>query len=481
MATQAVKLVDLAHELFRVVIDKSGQPFAVPREGPQLARPLHGKGSSFAKTLGLAFFRREGKAATPTAASQALQVLEAEVADDPRVEVHLRCARTSGGLVLDLGDETGRVVVLRDGRWRVRDKPPKGILFRRSRMTAAMPVPSRRGDLEALRELVNVTDEGWDLVRAWLVSAWLPDPVPILSLTGPQGRGKSVAARTLVEVVDPATAPLRSMPKDLADWQTVAAASRVVALDNVSRIPDWLSDALCRAVTGEGAAKRMLYTDDELIVHNFRRAVVLTSIDPGSLKGDLGERLMPVELRALRGKRRSEATLAKAFRRRAPAILGGLLDLTAKALAHPVTPKQRPRMADAAKVMASVDRVAGSNALGAYLSGQARTEELVLESDPLAAAVLAFMRQHDERSWIGTPTELHAQLALFRPEGKNWPSNARTMSERLRRLETSLRRTRRLEVTWPRSMSERRVRLRWVGKRPRRDPNAPRVTAASVR
>ena len=57
---------------------------------------------------------------------------------------------------------------------------------------------------------------------------------------------------------DASPAALRSVPRDLTEWQTVASASRVVGLDNISRINEELSDAFCRAVTGEGAARRQL-------------------------------------------------------------------------------------------------------------------------------------------------------------------------------------------------------------------------------
>ena len=139
-----------------------------------------------------------------------------------------------------------------------------------------------------------------------------------------------------MSLVDPPSAALRSMPHNLGEWQTTAAASRVVGLDNISRIKEEMSDAMCRATTGEGAAKRQLYTDEDLIVQSYRRALLLTSIDPGALKGDLGERLMPVELlkpSIPRGEEELDAVLA----RHRPRILGALLDLVAEVLANPPT------------------------------------------------------------------------------------------------------------------------------------------------
>jgi hypothetical protein len=466
--TTAARLVRLAHNRYAIVKDDSGQTYAVPKTPPRIAVPLHGRGA-LTKRLTLDYFTEHRTTPNATALTSAMSVLEAEADGSERVSVHLRTARFGDGLVIDLGEPDGRAVVVGDGRWKVVAGPPPEIIFRRTRLIGAMPRPARtRHGLAQLRDLLNVEDAGWDLIRAWLVLALLPDvPVPILTVTGQQGAGKSVLARTLVSVVDPSPAPLRSAPRgrDLAEWQTVASGSRVVALDNISRINEEFSDALCRAVTGDGGAKRELYTDTDLVVHSFRRALILTSIDPGALRGDLGERLMPVELSPLGGRRRGEREMDAELERRRPTILGGLLDLVADVLANPVTMEKPPRMADAAHVMAAVDKATGSSAVEAYTRGQARIVETVLEGDPLASAVVAFMEARDDGEWTGTPTELYAALVLYATE-RNWPSNARAMTERLNRLAPSLLFAHRLDYG-PLPRGDRRgVRLRRKAERP---------------
>jgi hypothetical protein len=82
----------------------------------------------------------------------------------------------------------------------------------------------------------------------------------------------SSATRTIVDLIDPSPVPLRQAPRDADSWVTAAAGSWVVALDNLSGIPAWLSDSLCRASTGDGNVKRALYSDAGLAVVKFRRA-----------------------------------------------------------------------------------------------------------------------------------------------------------------------------------------------------------------
>ena len=86
--------------------------------------------------------------------------------------------------------------------------------------------------------------------------------------------------------------------RDPDSWVTAAAGSWVVGLDNLST-SRWLSDSICRAVTGDGDVRRRLYTDADLAVFAFRRCILFNGIDLGGLHGDLADRLVPIHLRRI--------------------------------------------------------------------------------------------------------------------------------------------------------------------------------------
>jgi hypothetical protein len=477
---QATLLVGMAKNQYDFIADERGQPHAVPKTGPRIALPLHGTGP-LSKRLMLDFFNKAGKPPSSNALTGAINVLAAEAEGTERTPVHLRSARLDdGGLAIDMGDAEGRCVVIRDGEWKVMKHAPEGIVFRRTTLTGAMPRPAKNGNLNLLRKLINISDEGWDMLRAWLAMALLPDvPVPILSLTGTQGSGKSSLARAVIGLVDPSPSPLRTPPKASDEWHTVAAASRVIGLDNISSIQPWFSDLLCRTVTGDGAAKRQLYTDDEIYVTNFRRAIVLTSIDPGGLRGDLGERLMPIELGVISSKqRRAEEQIDALLQQQMPRILGGLFDLIAQVLANPVEADELPRMGDAGHIMAAVDKALDSDALGAYTNAQDAIAEIVLEGDPVAAAVMRFMAEQDGTEWIGTPTDLFRALSdKTGDRTAQWPGNSRGLSARLKRMTPAFRDAYKLEVAFSRGKG-RRVRLRYLDGKSRKRSRG-RVKAAA--
>jgi hypothetical protein len=436
--SQASRLVALAGYHFRLVMGTDGRPYAVEHDGPAVAFTLRGRGGLRTRLANL-YYDTYQQTPGGSGLTDALTVLEGQAERTDPVPVALRVGRAPGDrLVLDLGGADGHAVVIDPTDWRIVARSP--VLFRRTGLTSPLPEPARGGTLDGLRALVNVDDAQWRLIVGWLVAALIPDiPHPILALTGEQGTAKSTAARLVVELVDPSTAPLRTPPKDMGSWAAGTAGSWVVALDNVSTIPQWFSDTLCKAVTGDGIVTRALFTDDDVNVLTFRRCIALTSIDAGRLAGDLAERLVPIELaRIPDDQRRDDAEVAAAYTAARPAALGALLDLTARVLAAlpAVRLTERPRMADFARVLAALDQLEGWDTLTDYRQAAAEANQVVLESSPVAEAIIDLIGRGG--AWTGTPGELLDRITPD-PRPRDWPRNARGLSGQLARLAPALR------------------------------------------
>ncbi len=440
---QSSLLVELAQERYRFGRSTTGEVFAYQPVFSPVARMLRGGRDSLRAELAALFAQRYGRAPSASALADCMLVLEGLAQREPATELSLRVAQKGGHVYLDLGTDDCQVVLLSGDGWRATFSVEMlPVRFRRSELTAPLPLPERGGRLEALREFLNVSDESWPLVVAFLVAAFFVEiPHPILLFTGEQGVGKSTAGRTLVSIIDPSPAPLRSSPKDVEEWAVTAAGSWLVGIDNVSTISPWFSDALCRAVTADGLVRRRLYSDSDITVLAIRRVVVLTSIDPGALRGDLADRLLPVELQRLDSKtRRTEEDLERSFDEARAGILGGLLDLTAKVLARlpDVALDDYPRMADFARVLAAVDAELGTNGLATYRGLAARLAADIVESDAVASAVCRFLEGRDGRPWTGTATELLHSLEVD-PKPRGWPADGTRLSGRLRRAAPALR------------------------------------------
>ena len=230
--------------------------------------------------LGKRFFDLEQKPPGRQGLDGALDIMRARARfDGEERRVFTRLGKgDDAALYLDRGTpEWDAVKVSADG-WEV--VPDAPVRFRRPRGLGPIPAPERGGSLDELRCFINLQDEDqWTMLRGWLVGAlWPHGPYPILVIEGEQGSAKSGLARALRALVDPCTVPLGSAPRDERDLMIAATNSLLVSYENLSSVNPWLSDALCRLSTGGGMRTRGLYTDDDEIIFEAQRAVILTGI-----------------------------------------------------------------------------------------------------------------------------------------------------------------------------------------------------------
>ncbi len=366
--------------------------------------------------------------------------------------VYLRVGEHDGRLYLDLCDRDWRAVEIGPDGWRIISNPP--IRFRRTAGMLPLPLPEPGGSLENLRPFLNVrpkTDEPEDprfvLATAWLLAALHPrGPYPILGLAGEQGTAKSSFARVLRELVDPNSAPLRSLPRENRDLFIAATNGHVIVFDNVSDLLDWLSDSLCRLATGGGFATRQLYTDGEEVLFFAIRPIILNGIEDFVSRPDLADRSLLLTLEEMPDdRRRAEREFWTAFEGERPRILGALLDAVAhglKMLPHTKL-AQLPRMADFALWISACEGALWSPGtfMAAYDANRDAAVETVLEADAVATTVRSLMSKRT--SWEGTATDLLSALNGETTEAvqreKKWPKDGRAVSGRLRRATPGLR------------------------------------------
>jgi hypothetical protein len=446
----ATRLVELAERDYQLGCTPDGEPYAIPKQGPPIVRQLRGGRQSLRAELARSFYVDTGATASQTALADACLVLEGMAHQVDPEELHMRVARVDvgalTGLVLDLGDATGRCVLITPGGWGIVDTPP--VRFRRSALTGVLPDPVRGADVDELWKALNVAERYRPVLLAVLVSELIPDiPHPIVLFSGEHGTGKSTGTARCAAIFDPSPAQLRKAPRDADSWTTAAAGSWVVALDNLSGIPDWLSDALCRASTGDGDVRRRLYTDGDLHVIAFRRCVIVNGIDLGSLRGDLADRLVHLALELISEKNRvSEKEMADQWRDMHPRVLGALLDLAVQVLTvwPTVALDSSPRMADFAHVLAAVDQVMGTSGLDVYRGLRAELAEDAITSDPVLVALARVITEE----FVGASAELLPKITPVGDDGKpltarqlpkDWPATARSLTTVLTRQAPTLR------------------------------------------
>jgi hypothetical protein len=248
-------------------------------------------------------------------------------------------------------------------------------------------------------------------------------------------------------LVDPSAAPLRTTPCNEHDLYIAADNAHVIALDNISTLPPWLSDALCRLSTGGGFSTRTLYETREEELFEGMKPVILNGITDVVSRPDLLDRAIVVALPPiLDEERRPEAELWEEFEQARPAILASLFDAVSGALrsAEDVRLEGMPRMADfaiwATAAEESLGWVAGAF-MAAYSGNRQEAADSALDADPVAVAVLEFMADRDQ--WVGSATELWTTLGELVDEGvrktKAWPGAPNALISKLKRLAPTLR------------------------------------------
>jgi hypothetical protein len=217
-----------------------------------------------------------------------------------------------------------------------------------------------------------------------------------------------------------------------------------LAFDNLSGIPRWLSDALCRLSTGGGFSTRGLYTDLEEVLIEAQRPVMLSGIEPLAIRGDLLDRSVTLDLPPIIStRRRTEEDFWQKFDEAKPRILGALVDAASAALRRlpNVRLKSRARMADFEAWVTSAERALGwSNGRfrRAYAANRAAAQRHAIEADAVAMEIREFARQQDE--WLGTASELFVKLGN-QTQGRSLrlPASPAQLGGRLRRLAPDLK------------------------------------------
>ena len=238
----------------------------------------------------------------------------------------------------------------------------------------------------------------------------------------------------------------RAIPREERDLLIAARKRHVLAFDNLSGMPIWLSDALCRIATGAGYGTRALYTDDEEMVFEASRPVILNGIENPAVSGDLADRSIIVRLKPIaEGARRTESEVMAAFGEARPRILGTLLDGLSEGLRryNSVKLERLPRMADFYKWAVACEGAywPAGTFIAAYEGAQVSATEDVLEESPIVQVLGRYLEEED--IFEGSAEELLKRLGdrrLDKGNDRGWPTTGATLSKQLKRLAPLLRR-----------------------------------------
>lgn len=370
--------------------------------------------------------------------------------DGSEFKLYNRVAKLADGSVwYDLCDGKWRAVKITRAGWEIINPP---VLFKRYSHQLPQMEPVTNGDVKGILKFVNIKDKKYEILfLVDLVSSFIEGfPHAILIVSGTQGSAKSTLLRLKRKLVDPSSIETSSLGGDSNYRELVQFLHHhwCPIFDNVSNISNALSDALCRAVTGDGFSKRELFTDDDDIIYNFRRCIGLNGIHLVVTKPDLLERSILLELERISdSERKLEEELFEEFERERPNILGGIFNAISKALQIKPSIKLTalPRMADFTVWGCAIAEALGysqDDFLNAYYSNIKNQNEEVLSSSPVAQVTISLMEKRSEL--IGTASELlkefneEAEKLKINIRERGWPKAANAFSRELNKLKNNM-------------------------------------------
>lgn len=299
-------------------------------------------------------------------------------------------------------------------------------------------------------KLLNIEDNDSKLLlKCYIIALFFPGiQKAILMLHGEQGSAKTTLQELIKTLVDPSSILTLAFPRDINEFIQGLAHNYIVYFDNISNIREWISDILCRAVTGSGFSKRMLYSDDDDIIYNFKRCIGFNGINLAATKADLLDRGLIIQLSKIsKDKTREKEEIWAEFEIIRPKLLGYIFDILVKVLAtiSSVRLSKLPRMADFAKVCETISRCMGNEPdafIKAYETNIQLQTEQVLESNIIALVIVKFMDNRQE--WIGSSTALLSNMETLaaslkvNTKSRAWPKGPNILIRRLNEVKANL-------------------------------------------
>lgn len=400
------------------------------------------RSARFRNWLTLQYLDDNETAPSKTALDEALNGTEALASRGKQYDAFFRVAEHEGRIYLDLCDDKWRAIECTKNGWAVVDQVPVKFI----RREGMLPLP----EPEELRGFFgNLSQAHFALVIAWLMSCLRDTGVyPVLMVHGESGSGKTILTKLLMDVIDPRDEKALSIPKDERALIVFAKQTFLLGFENISFIPQWFSDSLCRLASGDSFVAVKLYTDEELAIHKAKRPVIVNGIPRLAEREDLASRTFTIHLPPFTDDRLTEPELLDRWRVAKRRILGGLLDGVCAALRNVdrVTLPEEPRLIGALKWATAAEANFGfddGEIFGAYQSSARETVQAALEADIVAIVLLNFIQSLPTRSWEGTPTHLFDAINKFANETqrkmKSWPVSPAGLTNRIERAAPVLR------------------------------------------
>lgn len=380
------------------------------------------------------------------------------------IPLHLRIAWGSGSeasrsrkdcIYYSMYDSAGKSIELSKEGWKLISGSDHNapILFKKYNQQPQVE-PCRNYPSDILDQLLNLTNvkspSHRHLLKVYIISTLIPqiDHV-ILTTYGPKGAAKSFLLELIKKLIDPTKPTLLTLHRNIEQFIQQVNHNYINYYDNVKFIPYWLSDEICKAVTGIGHTKRQLFTDDEDIIYENKRPLGLNGINVALTEPDALDRSISIELKEIDDEyRKKEEDLWAEFERIKSQVFGYILDIIVKAMQIKPTLnlKKLPRMADFTEWSEAISQAMGyppMSFMKVYAENRNELNIVAVNESLVGSLFLKYL--HDFESQYGPiseikyePEELRKNLVDFAENngiatgGRYFPKDAGNLVKKLK-------------------------------------------------
>lgn len=446
--TGVAKIIDLLDIKISLLRDQFGMSYAYINSGNGNLMSLDS--AEFDNWLFDYMFTDEKTTISQFDLNAVKKILKHRTLTQRQTTLYVRVAWLGDRIIYDLGN--ANYVDISAIGWSIRSPNMVPPLFKKFSHQKEQIVPVTEGKLDSFLELINLPDPDQRLLlQVYLVAAFIPRFAhPVLMVYGPQGSAKTTMCSLIKDLVDPSVLETSGLENEGNTVELIQSASHhwLLCLDNLSHIPEKVSNTISRICTGGGLSKRMLYQNDSDFIYNFQHLIVLNGIDQVIKKPDLLDRAILIGLERISDEKRATAHDIRAkFEQIKPQLLGAIFNILVQAMKEYPTIQlnQMPRMADFAKWGCAITKAMGkgqNDFLNAYEANVLRQQDEAIEGSPVAFVVMRYMETNPYVNL--SATELYSKLSpiaeTFRlTNSGGWPKDGALLSRRLTELSPNLK------------------------------------------
>jgi hypothetical protein len=457
--SSAETLIELANEKIRVLFkDQYGTAYALVNNADH-NETVRVESSKFKRYLAKLYYDNRNKLANSEAITNTIQVLQATAEyDGQTIPLSLRVVWYNGDIYYDMTDEKGQCIKISEESCELVSSTPIPLFTRFNQKPQVLPDKNYLSTIfDDFLDLMHIHDPNQRLLtKVWTTALLIPDiPHPINITFGEQGGSKSTFCRFIKRLVDPDRIELLTIPRHKEEFVQQLYHNHLAVCENVKYLPRYFSDEVCKAITGVGNSKRGLYTNDEDIIYNYKRCIIINGINNSLTEPDALDRSILTQFdRIPDEQRREESEVDAKFEEMRPKLFGYVLDILVKALQIKPTIELRnlPRMADFATWGEAIAKAMGYKPmefLNAYYDNIGKQNAEAIESNPLAHAIEKFVDtrcgQGEEACWQSPTSKALEELNLVArrydidTSSTSWPKAVNSLTMRLRPILSNLR------------------------------------------